>query len=193
MSSRLVTLATFDLPFKADLAKAALEEVGIEAVVTDREIVSMDYLLAPAVGGIKLLVPEADAGRALAVVEPFTRPGAIKQPIDEEELERQALAAPTEEEELAAAAQVQTAAAVLEVTESEREKHANRAFWCMLAGVVCLPAWAVGVYSLLNATFDSGPLSANGRFNLRVAWVLGAITTALMVLMMTRTLANSTP
>lgn len=193
MSSRLVTLATFDLPFKADLAKAALEEVGIHAVVTDREIVAMDYLLAPAVGGIKLLVPEADVERALAVVEPFTRPGAVEQPIDDEELERQALAAPTEDEELAAAAQVPTATEVPLDTHTDREKHATRAFWCLLAGVVCLPAWAVGMYSLLNATFDSGPLSSNGRFNLRVAWMLGAITTVLMVLMMTRTLANPVP
>jgi hypothetical protein len=100
MGIRLVTVATFDMPHKADIAKATLEEAGIRAEVNDREIVAMDWLLMNAVGGVKLQVAEEDAERALAVVEPFTRPGAFEQLVSDEELERQALeAGPPEEED----------------------------------------------------------------------------------------------
>lgn len=187
MSVRLVTVATFDLPHKADLAKAALEEVGIAAEVNDREIVSMDWLLLNAVGGVKLQVAEADAERALVVIEPFTRPGEFEQPVSDEELERQALAAPTEDEERAAqAVSGDTPTSVLPDTMSDRERHASRALWWMIGGVFCLPAWAVGMYHLLSAGFRSGQLSANGRVSLRVAGVIGAVITILVVLAMTR-------
>jgi hypothetical protein len=102
MPAQLVTVATFDMAFKADLAKAALEEAGIASEVNDREIVAMDWLLLNAVGGVKLQVAEADAERALPVVEPYTRPGAFEQPVSDEELERQAMeAGPPDEDDMA--------------------------------------------------------------------------------------------
>ncbi|MCU0702483.1 MAG: DUF2007 domain-containing protein [Fimbriiglobus sp.] len=98
MSTQLVTVATFDLPHKADLAKAALEEAGIRAEVNDREVVAMDWLLLNAVGGIKVQVAEEDAEQAATVIEPFTRPGAFEQVVSDEELERQALEAGSPDE-----------------------------------------------------------------------------------------------
>jgi hypothetical protein len=187
MSVRLVTVATFDLPHKADLAKAALEEAGIAAEVNDREIVAMDWLLLNAVGGVKLQVAEEDAERALAVIEPFTHPGAFEQPVSDEELERQAMEAPTEDEVRAAQSTPDGGTASEAVDPvSDRERHATRAMWWMLGGVVCLPAWAVGMYHLLSAAFRSGELSANGRASLRFAGVLGVVITLLVVLAMTR-------
>lgn len=187
MSVRLVTVATFDMPHKADLAKAALEEAGIPAEVNDREVVAMDWLLLNAVGGIKLQVAEENAERAVAVIEPFTRPGAFEQPVSDEELERQALAEPTEDEVRAsrAAADGDAPSGPAE-PESDRERQASRALWWMVGGLFCLPAWAVGMYYVLSAAFGSGRLSANGRINLRVAGVLAGVTTLLIVLMMTR-------
>lgn len=187
MSVRLVTVATFDMPHKADLARLALEEAGIRAEVNDREIVAMDWLLMNAVGWIKLQVAEADAERALVVVEPFTRPGKFDQPVSDEELERQALAAPTEDELLAAqSAQGGGADANADDTVSDRERHASRAMWWMIGGVFCTPAWAVGMFYLLSAAFRSGPLSQNGRTSMRVAGVLGVVITLIIVLVMTR-------
>jgi len=187
MNVRLVTVATFDMPHKAELAKIALEEAGIRAEVNDREIVAMDWLLLNAVGGIKVQVAEEDAERALALLDPFTRPGAFQQTVSDEELERQALAEPTEDEVRASqAAQERVSNSEVDDPESERERLASRALWWMVGGIFCVPAWAVGMYYLLSAASRSGPLSANGRINLRVAGVLAAVTTLIIVFAMTR-------
>lgn len=54
MSDELVTIATFRLAAKADMARALFEQEGIEAFVAD---VAADWLLGGAVGHIKLKVP----------------------------------------------------------------------------------------------------------------------------------------
>lgn len=56
MGKRLVTIATFDQPTPAHLAKNALDEAGIQATVADASLVSMDWLLSNAIGGIKVQV-----------------------------------------------------------------------------------------------------------------------------------------
>ena len=99
--TQLRTVAAFDVAYKADLAKAALEEAGIPAVVTDREIVAMDWLLAPAVGGVKVQVSEEHLDRAEDILndkfagdlQPYS------EGVSEEELTRQALEAEAEDEE----------------------------------------------------------------------------------------------
>jgi hypothetical protein len=60
MSDRLVTVATFSLPFEVHLAKAKLESEGIECFVADENMVSLNWLYAGAIGGIKLRVSESD-------------------------------------------------------------------------------------------------------------------------------------
>src|SRR5436190_18581355 len=66
MGTKLVTIATFDQVVMAQMAADALRAGGIDAVVTDAEVVSMDWLLGQAVGGIKVQVREDDAERAVA-------------------------------------------------------------------------------------------------------------------------------
>lgn len=98
--TQLHTVAAFDTVYKADLAKAALEEAGIPAVVTDREIVSLDWLGAPAVGGVKVQVAEHHLDRAEELLN--DQFGGDLQPfsegVSEEELTRQALETPPEDE-----------------------------------------------------------------------------------------------
>jgi hypothetical protein len=101
MTAQLRTVAAFDVAHKADLAKVKLEQAGIPAFVTDREVVAMDWLLAPAVGGVKVQVAEEYLDQAEAILnETF---GGDMQPysegVSEEELTRQALAAGTGDEE----------------------------------------------------------------------------------------------
>ncbi len=97
--SRLTTVATFDIAAKAEVAKNVLDEAGIPAVLTYAEIVAMDWLIANAVGGIKLQVREEDAERAAAVLdERFgAEAGLAAEGLDEDELTRQALAEPRED------------------------------------------------------------------------------------------------
>ncbi|HYH63765.1 MAG TPA: hypothetical protein VD866_03610, partial [Urbifossiella sp.] len=66
MGTKLVTVATFDQVVMAQMAADALRAGGIDAVVTDAEVVSMDWLLGQAVGGIKVQVRDEDAERAVA-------------------------------------------------------------------------------------------------------------------------------
>ena len=68
MNTRLVTVASFrDLP-QALLAKGALDSTGIPCFLANENIVRLDWLLAGAVGGIRLQVPETVAEKALQVL-----------------------------------------------------------------------------------------------------------------------------
>ena len=64
------TIASFDHPIEANLAKTRLEAEGIECVLTNEHIAGMNWVWAPTIGGVGLQVLEADARRAL---EPFSR------------------------------------------------------------------------------------------------------------------------
>jgi predicted RNA-binding Zn-ribbon protein involved in translation (DUF1610 family) len=58
---RWVTVATFWQSAQVHIARLRLESVDIDCIVIDENLVATDWLLAPAVGGIKLQVREADA------------------------------------------------------------------------------------------------------------------------------------
>jgi hypothetical protein len=77
---RLVTIRKFrDLP-EALLAKGSVESAGIEAVLTDDNLIRMDWFLSNLIGGIKLHVEPEDEEEANSVLnqpipEGFTVPG----------------------------------------------------------------------------------------------------------------------
>jgi predicted RNA-binding Zn-ribbon protein involved in translation (DUF1610 family) len=50
------------------LARLKLESEDIDCQIQDENIIAADFLLAPAVGGIKILVPEFEAHRARALL-----------------------------------------------------------------------------------------------------------------------------
>jgi hypothetical protein len=95
MSRRLMTVASFDIPAQAQIAKNALEAAGIQVVTADSEIVAMDWLISNAVGGVKVQVWEEDAERAAAVLDEKLgdEAGLVSGDLDEDELTRQALEA----------------------------------------------------------------------------------------------------
>ena len=97
LSDRLVTIATFEIAPRAHVARAALEDAGIQVFVADEEIVGMDWMLSNAVGGVKVKVREADAERALAVLD--ARFASGEPQVSEEELAAEAEAAPREDAE----------------------------------------------------------------------------------------------
>ena len=94
MSRRLTTVASYDEPVRAHAARNCLESAGIPAVISDSEIVAMDWLLSNAVGGIKVQVWEEDAERAAALLDKEfgAESGLASDSVDEDELARQALA-----------------------------------------------------------------------------------------------------
>lgn len=72
---RLVTIATFGLPVEAHIARSKLESEGIDAIVADDNIVSINWLYSSAVGGVKLQVPESQALRAREILDAVTNTG----------------------------------------------------------------------------------------------------------------------
>lgn len=77
--TRWVTVASFSIPTQAHLARLRLENADVDCFLLDENLVSTNWLLSAAIGGIKLQVPEDQAERAREVL------GADAIPWDESE------------------------------------------------------------------------------------------------------------
>ena len=64
----LITVASFSFPTEAYLASAKLEAEGIWSFVADDHIVTTDWLLSNAVGGVKIQVCEPDIKEAIEIL-----------------------------------------------------------------------------------------------------------------------------
>ena len=69
MSKELQTIATTYEVFEAEFLRNHLEAEGFEVYLADDNIIGVFNLLAPAVGGIKIRVPESEAEDAQIFVE----------------------------------------------------------------------------------------------------------------------------
>lgn len=65
----LITITSFANPVDANLAKTRLEAEGIDCVVTNEHIASMNWIWPLAIGGVGLQVRESDAERAAEILE----------------------------------------------------------------------------------------------------------------------------
>lgn len=70
MTDRLVTVAAFNTPLEADIARGRLSEAGIASYLTDEALVGNFWALVNAVGGVKLQVAQSDSERAREVLRP---------------------------------------------------------------------------------------------------------------------------
>jgi hypothetical protein len=68
MADDLVTLATYRLAGKAEVARWVLEQEGIRAFVADANLVTNDWFLGNAIGYIKLQVASSQAEAAMAIL-----------------------------------------------------------------------------------------------------------------------------
>lgn len=66
---RLITVAAFNEPIEAHLARSRLECEGLVCSLADEHIVGVYWLSTSAVGGVKLQVRERDREQALRVLE----------------------------------------------------------------------------------------------------------------------------
>jgi hypothetical protein len=64
----LVVVGAFTSVHEAHLARSVLESAGIEASIADEHLVSMYWLYSNAIGGVKVLVAEAQADEAREVL-----------------------------------------------------------------------------------------------------------------------------
>lgn len=73
---RLVTVASYNSPWEAQLAKARLEAAGIEAVIADENFLRLYWAVSSSLGGAKVQVRESAVGQAAELL-------ARAQPIPE--------------------------------------------------------------------------------------------------------------
>ena len=69
----LETIAIFLTPTEAHVLQGLLESEGIHAVVVDGEIVQMNEFLAPALGGVRVLVPQSALPRVREIKAAIAR------------------------------------------------------------------------------------------------------------------------
>jgi Zn-dependent alcohol dehydrogenase len=69
----LFIVAKFMIPTEAALMMGCLVASGIPAVLSDANLVQTDLLLAPALGGVSVLAPQAFLADARAVMAAFER------------------------------------------------------------------------------------------------------------------------
>ena len=64
MQSKWVTIAAFNMPYQAHLAKTRLEVADIPVFILDEHLISINLLYSPALGGVKVQVPGANLQEA---------------------------------------------------------------------------------------------------------------------------------
>jgi len=69
----LFEVARYLIPMEASLVQGCLVAAGVPAVLADAHLVQTDLLLAPALGGVRILVPEDHLAQAQAVLEAYQR------------------------------------------------------------------------------------------------------------------------
>lgn len=69
----LFIIARYLIPMEATLAQGCLVAAGIPAVLADAHLMQTDLLLAPALGGVRILVPSEYLRQSAAVLEGLAR------------------------------------------------------------------------------------------------------------------------
>ena len=64
-----IEIRSYDNYIYAHIALAKLQDAGINCHLKDEYTITIDPLLSPALGGIKLMVAESQVGRALELLE----------------------------------------------------------------------------------------------------------------------------
>ena len=67
----IITLRSFDNYFLANITFTKLQDAGVECYLKDEHTVTIDPILSNAIGGIKLVVKEADAADAKQLLQQF--------------------------------------------------------------------------------------------------------------------------
>ena len=155
MAGKMVTVATFDMPTEAHLAKGLLEANGLTAFLADELTVGVAWHLSNAIGGVKLQVAEDDVERAASIL------------------------AAREDRSIEAGAELTD---VAEMDESERDpppsagdNAVDRAVRAALLGLILFPFFPLYFYSLWllgRLTFSSVKVSPHKRRRMRLAVLL---------------------
>lgn len=73
MENDYCIIARLMVPTDAHVIRGCLAAAGIDAIVTDDQHMQANLLLAPAIGGVRVLVPQAQLARAQEILAAFER------------------------------------------------------------------------------------------------------------------------
>ncbi len=170
MAGDLVTVESYPDPITANLARNRLEEAGIRAVLSGEELVGISWGFPGAIGGIKLLVMEEDATRAVLLL---ADPASEAPPPPEEREGIQADPPPALDTRL----QIDAPEPGEEPDGPEDEEPhvthldatAARAYKAALFGLFFFPLSFYAIYLVLDVTSSDEQLTARGRRDLGYA------------------------
>lgn len=162
MSDSFVTVAAFQDPVAAVLAKNFLESEGIPAVLFDETTVATDWMLSAAIGGVKLQVAPIHLERAEMLLMQVKKNRDENDDEDETPAEHTAIATQEIAEEL----------------RSEREDRdpvnqlVDRLFRVVVLGLLFWPLQFYALWLLLQLTHEPGKVSAGRRWKVWVCVLL---------------------
>lgn len=177
MQPKLVTIATFDSPMQAHIARNRLEAAGIVAVISNESIAGNAWHLTVAVGGVQLHVRADDVEAALQVLdEQVSIELGNTNAIDSEhtengatEFEQEYFEYDEEEDEEDQDEVASTTSS--DLSETEADRLARRAFRAALLGVLFLPLQLYSYWLLLLFIFEPTIASKSSRWQVAGAWL----------------------
>jgi hypothetical protein len=186
----LTTVAAFNSPHEAALAKNLLAEEGITAYVVDAETVGMIWHAGGALGGVKVQVAESDARRARAVLA--SRPGRSgpERP-DDYGLEERVQAGPRPRLRLVEEEPEDED----EAPESEADEIGTRAWRAAIIGLLALPP-ILHFYSfwlLCQLPWSHGTVSPAVRSKVVGAAIVDAVVFLVLILLLRALLLPPAP
>jgi hypothetical protein len=180
MSDSFVTVATFQDPVAASLAKNLLDGAGIPAILLDETTVATDWLLSGAIGGVKLQVAPLHLERAEMIL---ARTQETERDEDDED---------DQDDDDYEAAIAPTAFAAREIAEdlrSEREDKApvnqlvDRMFRVAIFGLIFWPLQLYALWLLFQVMAEPGTVSDNRRWKVWTCILLTPPAVAMILLL----------
>ena len=169
MSSPWSTVATFHDPVAAAMARNYLDSQGIPALLLDEATIATDWMLAGAIGGIKLQVSPFHVERAELLL------AQIQESRDEpDEVPATAVASAEIAEELQAERE----------DKAEINQLVERLFRATVLGWILWPLHFYTLFLLVQLMQSEGTVSDNRRWKVWIAIVLNIPIAVLVMLML---------
>lgn len=186
MQPKLVTIATFDSPMQAHIARNSLEAAGIVAMISNESIAGNAWHLTSAVGGVQLHVRADDVEAALKVLDEqeSIELGLTDAPNSEynedgaPEFEQEYFEEEDEDDE-------DTATGSSDLSETEADRLARRAFRAALLGVLFPPLQLYSYWLLLLFVFEPSVASKSSRWQVAGAWFTNLTVIAFLIQILT--------
>lgn len=191
MQPKLVTIATFDSPMQAHIARNSLVAAGIVAMISNESIAGNAWHLTGAVGGVQLHVRADDVEAALKILDEqesielglTDTPNAEYTDDGDSEFDQEYF----EDDNDGDAAKGSS-----DLSETEADRLARRAFRAALLGVLFPPLQLYSYWLLLLYMFEPSVASKSSRWQVAGAWFTNLTVIAFLIQILTPPLPPKT-